>query len=42
MGHNKEEDEGTDDSDPSAMDSDDPLTVSDTKYGKSFRYVIKF
>ncbi|XP_062530592.1 bumetanide-sensitive sodium-(potassium)-chloride cotransporter isoform X2 [Bombyx mori] len=38
MGYNKEEDEGTDDSDPSAMDSDDPLTVSDTKYGKSFRH----
>ncbi|CAH0399333.1 unnamed protein product [Chilo suppressalis] len=32
------EDDGTEDSDGSGMESDDPLTATDTKYGKSFRH----
>ncbi|XP_028166446.1 bumetanide-sensitive sodium-(potassium)-chloride cotransporter-like [Ostrinia furnacalis] len=32
------EDDATEDSDASGMDSDDPLTATDTKYGKSFRH----
>ncbi|CAH0758269.1 unnamed protein product [Diatraea saccharalis] len=32
------ENEGTEDSDASGMESDDPLTATDTKYGKSFRH----
>lgn len=32
------QDEPTD-SDGSGMESDDPLTATDTKYGKSFRYL---
>ncbi|XP_063368078.1 bumetanide-sensitive sodium-(potassium)-chloride cotransporter-like [Cydia amplana] len=32
------EDEATEDSNESGMESDDPLTASDTKYGKSFRH----
>ncbi|KAL0821329.1 hypothetical protein ABMA28_005921 [Loxostege sticticalis] len=32
------EDEATEDSDASGMESDDPLTATDTKYGKSFRH----
>ncbi|KAJ0174949.1 hypothetical protein K1T71_009090 [Dendrolimus kikuchii] len=39
MEEDKHDDVTTDDdSDASAMDSDDPLTVTDTKYGKSFRH----
>ncbi|KAL4717070.1 hypothetical protein ACJJTC_016957 [Scirpophaga incertulas] len=32
------EDENTEESDGSGMESDDPLTATDTKYGKSFRH----
>jgi hypothetical protein len=33
------EDEDVTEDSEDGMDSDDPLTATDTKYGKSFRYV---
>ncbi|KPI97072.1 Bumetanide-sensitive sodium-(potassium)-chloride cotransporter [Papilio xuthus] len=38
MEDEKTEDEGSEESEGSGMDSDDPLTVTDTKYTKSFRH----
>lgn len=37
MEDDKTESHVTEDSEGSGMDSDDPLTATDTKYGKSFR-----
>ncbi|XP_072938252.1 bumetanide-sensitive sodium-(potassium)-chloride cotransporter isoform X2 [Epargyreus clarus] len=38
MEDKQEDEEMSEESDGSGMDSDDPLTVNDTKYGKSFRH----
>lgn len=39
MEEHEHDGEATEESDGSGMESDDPLTANDTKYGKSFRFV---